>query len=97
MQLTIEAYLKTARYEGPPDNWKDFDRLNGHIRRIFSLMSDSRWRTLAEIEMLTGIPQASGSAFLRHLRKIRFGGHTVNKRRRNDSAQWEYQLIARAN
>lgn len=41
---------------------------------------------------VTGDPEASISAQLRHLRKHRFGGHDVQKRRRNDGAQWEYRL-----
>lgn len=91
-QLTIEEYLKTARYEGPVSA-DDCARLEGQTRRIFLLMADGCWRTLAEIEYLTQEPQASISAQLRHLRKLRFGGNTVNKRRRGN--QWEYQLIPR--
>jgi hypothetical protein len=57
-------------------------------------MGDGEWRTLAELSRATGIPEASASADLRHLRKSRFGGHTVNKRRRQpEGATWEYQLI----
>ncbi|KKL56177.1 hypothetical protein LCGC14_2247980, partial [marine sediment metagenome] len=36
--------------------------------------------TLCEIEDLTGDPPASISAQLRHLRKERFGAHTVERR-----------------
>lgn len=93
-QLSIEDYLKTARYEGPV-NAADCARLEGQTRKIFELMKDGRFRTLAEIESVTGYPQPSISSQLRHFRKIRFGGHTLNKRRRNDGAQWEYQLIER--
>jgi DNA-binding transcriptional regulator GbsR (MarR family) len=77
------------------DPHKDFDRLVGQTKDIFELMKDQSWRTLAEIETILGYPQASISAQLRHLRKLRFGGHTVEKRRRNDGAVWEYQLIER--
>jgi len=92
MQLTIEDYLKTARYEGPV-NAADCARLEGQTRRIYDLMSDGVFRTLSEIEATTGDPQASVSSQMRHFRKIRFGGHAVNKRRRGN--QWEYQLIVR--
>lgn len=91
-QLTLEDYLKTARYEGPVTA-RDCERLEGQTRRIYELMRDASYRTLAEIEGITGDPQASISAQIRHLKKIRFGGHTVNKRRRGN--QWEYQLITR--
>jgi hypothetical protein len=94
-QLTLEDYLKAARFEGPADNAKDFDRLCGQYRDIFMLMSDGTWRTLAEIRQATGHPEASISSQIRHSRKMRWGSNTVNKRRRNDSNQWEYQLIPR--
>ena len=91
----IEDWLKVARYEGPVDGHKDFDRLQGQTLRIYNLMSDGIFRTLQEIEALTGYPQASISAQLRHCRKLRFGGNTVNKRRREDKGLWEYQLLER--
>ena len=91
-QLTLEDYLKTARYEGPVSA-RDCERLEGQTRRIYELMRDASYQTLAEIEGATGDPAPSISSQLRHFRKLRFGGHTVNKRRRGN--QWEYQLITR--
>ncbi len=41
------------------------------------------WLTLHEIAALTRYGEASISAQLRHLRKPRFGGHRVEKRRRD--------------
>src|SRR4051812_34643680 len=80
-----------------PDYDPEFDRerLTGQILRIFNLMSDGEWRTLGEIQGITGDPEASISAQLRHLRKPRFGCHTLNKRARGDrnAGLWEYQLI----
>lgn len=93
-QLSLDDYLKTARFEGPP-NAKDFDRLCGQIRRIYDLMKDGCWRSLAEIEKTTGDPQASVSAQLRHLRKHRFGAHQIDKRRRDGSGTWEYRMERR--
>jgi hypothetical protein len=57
-------------------------------------MRDARWRTLEEIAQMTGDPAASISAQLRHLRKPRFGGYTVNRRVRGDRARglFEYQV-----
>jgi hypothetical protein len=37
-------------------------------------------------------PEASVSAQLRNLRKARFGGWTVDKRRRGESGTWEYRV-----
>jgi len=70
-------------------------RLTGQINRVYNCMKDSSWRTLSEIEINTGDPQASISAQLRHLRKERFGKHIVNKQRRGEPSQglFEYQLI----
>ena len=92
MQLSIEDYIKTARYEGPV-NADDCARLEGQTLRIYRLMIDGIWRTLEEIQRATGDPQASISAQLRHLRKGRFGGNIVDKQRRGN--QWEYRLQRR--
>jgi hypothetical protein len=94
-QFTFGDYLARARYEGPVDPRIDFDRLQGQTRKIYNLMSDGVYRTLAEIEAITGYPETSISAQLRHLRKLRFGGNTVNKQRRGNGGTWEYQLVPR--
>ena len=83
------------RFNGPAyDPTHDQKRLTGQILRVYTLMQDARWRTLAEIEQATGDPPASVSAQLRHLRKQRFGSHDVDKRRRGDRLRglWEYRL-----
>lgn len=74
---------------------KDDKRLTGQILRVFDCMKDGVFRTLGEIESITGDPQASISAQLRHMKKIRFGSHTINKRARGarENGLWEYQLI----
>jgi hypothetical protein len=73
----------------------DQARLTGQLRRVFEAMADARWRTLAEIETITGDPPASISAQLRHLRKRKFGSFIVDKRARGDRAigLWEYRLV----
>lgn len=73
---------------------RDSLRLTNQIIRIICLMRDAKWRTLKEISELTGDPEASVSAQLRHLRKERFGSHIVNKRLRDNWPNtWEYQLL----
>lgn len=84
------------RFNGPeyaPEH--DQARLSGQILRIFEFMRDGAFRTLPEIANATRSPAASVSAQLRHLRKPRFGGHTVNKRHRGERSAglWEYQLV----
>ena len=69
-----------VRFNGSDyDPQRDDDRLSGQLLRIWDFMKDSKWRTLNEISQATGDPQASISAQLRHLRKPRFGAHTVEK------------------
>ena len=91
--MELQGELK---FNGPDyDPNLDKARLTGQILRVFNCMKDAQWRTLGEIEEITRDPQASISAQLRHLRKPRFGGYTLNKRRRGDRTQglFEYQLI----
>ena len=73
----------------------DYIRLTGQIERVFNLMKDERWRTLREISDQTKDPEASVSAQLRHLRKVRFGSHTIVKKRRGlpENGLFEYKLI----
>ena len=66
-------------------------RLGRQVVRVFHLMRDGAWRTLAEIGDLTGDPQASISARLRDYRKPRYG-FVVERRRRNGAGTYEYRL-----
>lgn len=59
---------------------RDDPRLTVQFLRIWDLMRDKEWRSLAEIAGETGDPPASISAQLRHMRKVRFGSHIVDKR-----------------
>jgi len=58
---------------------RDDVRMSGQLERVFNCMKDGQWRTLGKISEVTGDPEASISAQLRHLRKDRFGGHTIEK------------------
>jgi len=71
---------------------RDDERLTGQLDRIYGLMKDAVWRTFKDIAALTNDPEPSISAQLRHLRKVRFGGHTVN-RRYVGNGLYEYQLV----
>jgi hypothetical protein len=85
-----------VRFNGPAyDPEHDDHRLVPQYWRIFNLMKDAKWRTLADIEKLTEDPPASISAQLRHMRKKRFGSHEVEKRSRGDRGHglYEYRLI----
>lgn len=69
-------------------------RLGAQHQRVWDLMRDGEWRTLADIAKLTGSPEASVSARLRDFRKPKFGGHTVERRRIGDrvSGWYEYRV-----
>ena len=71
---------------------RDDDRLECQYARIFQLMKDGKFRTLSEIATRTHAPPNSVSAQLRHMRKPRFGSHTVNKTYVNNGL-FKYQLI----
>lgn len=87
---------KAPHFNGPDyDPDLDHERLTGQIKRIKDLMLDGEWRTLQEIAKETGDPESSISAQLRHLRKDRFGGWTVEKQRRGDPSEglFEYRVL----
>lgn len=70
---------------------RDGARLNAQLKRVRDLMLDGIWRTLEEISIATGYPEASISARLRDLRKEKFGGYQVN-RRNMGKGTWVYQV-----
>lgn len=73
---------------------RDKAQLTGQVQRVFTAMQDGRWRSLPEIEAVTHDPPASISAQLRHLRKVRFGAHTIEKRNRGGGL-FEYRLVVK--
>lgn len=74
----------------------DGKRIKKQHEVIRDFMLGNGWKTLSEIETVLGYPQASISAQLRHLRKDRFGGFTVDKRRRTVGT-WEYHVSGQGN
>ena len=83
-------------FDGPAyDPDLDRVRLAGQLLRVWDAMVGGLWWTLDELSERTGDPPASISAQMRHLRKDKFGAHTIEKRRRGleDSGLWEYRLI----
>lgn len=89
----INSISKTSRFNGADyKHERDSKRLTSQYNDIFKLMADGEFRSLAKIATLTGHHEASISAQLRHMRKPRFGSHTVDKRHRGNGL-YEYQLI----
>lgn len=71
---------------------RDCARLAEQTSLVFTAMQDGVYRTLHDISLLTGAPEASVSARLRDLRKARFGGHTVNRQYLGNGL-FQYQLV----
>ena len=88
-ELTQRALV----FDGPAfDASRETDRLSSQFYTILGLMRDGQWRTLHLIAELTNYPESSISAQLRHARKPRFGGHTMN-RRHIKNGLYEYQVV----
>lgn len=76
-QLSLPA---APRFNGADyDRDRDDARLTGQLLRVWRAVSDGCWWTPSELERATGDNWSSISAQLRHLRKARFGGHTVER------------------
>ena len=85
--------MKKRSTFGPAyDQHLDGARVARQHEQIRDLCITGYWRTLSEIAKLTGYPEASVSAQLRHLRKPAFGEYIVDKRRREGAGLWEYQV-----
>lgn len=78
-------------FDGPSITPEDTHRLGRQLERVKALMSDGNWRTLKAIAEAVGGSEAGVSARLRDLRKPRFGGLCVS-RRRVDGGLWEYRV-----
>jgi len=74
------------------DHQRDHQRLTSQLQRVRERMSDGQWHNLRELVSLCGGTEASISSRVRDLRKMRFGGHTV-ERRNVGGGSWEYRLI----
>lgn len=88
--------VPVAAFDGADYEAKfDAERLTGQLRRVYDLMKDGKWRSLDEISMRTSAPHASVSAQLRNLRKLKFGGHTVDKKRfgATNLGFYKYRLV----
>jgi hypothetical protein len=78
----------------------DIERLNKQQRRVHVAMSDECWRTLAEIEAITGDGQASISARLRSYASNEYlSQFYVKERRRRGEAErglFEYRILRKS-
>ena len=79
--MTTDNPFEGLPFDGVAYNHeRDNVRLSGQCQRVFDVMKDGQWRSLQELAKAAEAPEASVSAQLRHLRKKRFGCHTVSRR-----------------
>lgn len=86
-----------AAFDGETiDGQLDGARLERLLDRVRDFMLRHDFQTLAAIRAACGGTEASVSARLRDLRKERFGGYTVDRRRmpglEPDTGLWEYRV-----
>jgi hypothetical protein len=80
------------RFDGATfDPIQDAERLTRQLDSVRQWMLSHGWQALAEISAGTSYPEASVSARLRDLRKPKFGGYVVHRRRRT-AGTWEYRV-----
>lgn len=96
-QITMEEWLAATppKFSGNTfDEKNDRHRLESQFMRVFALMKDGQWRTLAEIREVVGGSEAGISARLRDYRKCPYS-RTVEKRLRDNPERglWEYRLV----
>lgn len=90
--MNQQTATERPHFNGPDyDHERDHERLSAQMERVWSCIKDGQSRTLRQISVATGDPEASISAQLRHLRKPRFGGHTINKEHLGDGL-FSYRL-----
>lgn len=94
--------VQMVRFDGDTINdRRDTPRLIRQQDAVFAIMSAGRWMTIPGIKSMIWdrfkieASEASISARIRDFRKERFGGYTVNRRRRDDLSPGlhEYQLV----
>jgi hypothetical protein len=74
---------------------RDGERLSGALARVYSLMLDGNWRTIAEIAAACECSEAGASARLRDLRKVRWKGMYPNngvEKQNVGGGLWRYRL-----
>lgn len=82
-----------AEFDGQTyESNRDRERLKAQLSRVRQVMSDYEWHTLSDLSVLTDDPEASVSARLRDLRKVKFGGYVI-ERQYVSAGLWEYRML----
>ena len=73
----------------------DQKRLTGQLERVFTAMSDGQWHSLDWLAVQANGTEASVSARLRDLRKLRHGSRVIDRRRVGTTGLFQYQMTVR--
>ncbi len=98
-QMSFVDVVPEPKFDGQTcDAPFDSKRLSGQLEKVYRLMIDGEWRTLAQIRTAIGAgSEAAISARLRDLRKPKFGSHTVERRRHPftlpSAGLFQYRLV----
>ena len=74
------------------DKTADGPRLTRQLDKVFHLMHDGCWRTLAAVNMVVPGTETAISARLRDIRKSKYPGWTMESRRLK-GGQWIYRVL----
>lgn len=74
------------------DSSRDRVRLKNQLSVVKLYMMSGLWWTLAELAKATDYPESSISARIRDLRKEKFGGYTIN-RKRVSGGTYAYRMV----
>ena len=81
-QRVYPDFVPQADYDGATyDAAQDKARLTRQLQQVFTLIQDGHWRTPEDFEAQLGARWASINARLRDLRKAKFGGFLIARRR----------------
>ena len=75
----------------------DHDRLDSALAKVYRLMLDGQWRTIAKIAEAVGCSETGASARLRDFRKekwqIVYGHCRVESQRCSERGLWIYRVV----
>lgn len=82
---TLWDYAKRVSF--PTMTQKDAAELKAGVRRVQALMQDGHWHDAEAIIAASGVREG-----LRRMRELRAQGYRIEKRRVQDSRNWQYRL-----
>jgi hypothetical protein len=89
----LEQPPAAPRFDGATyDHAQDSMRLRSQLQAVRAVMSDGQWHTIPELARKGRGSESSISARIRDMRKEKFGGATV-ERRRITGGLYEYRLV----